>query len=210
MFDQSTIYNKVQEFADKFLSDGANQKGLELFVEKVKGFAEDLLESCIFSRAENEAILNLVNRDKFLNFSTGYVSQMREWQREHPIKINIHYSDIDETCIRAELSAKEREFVKRHLIEAGIGTIVSIGIGLIVPGIGGIIAGIIAELIVLLVVKRRYEQAKGQHEKLAEERIKAQVKARRDTLINKVTRDIKEWITAAEEKSMSVQKNFEK
>lgn len=208
MFDQLDIYDKIQELADRVLVNGATQKSLELFVEKVKEFAEDQLESHFFSRSEDETILSLVNKDEYLNFSTGYLTQMRKWQREHPIKIDVHYSNIEETCTRAGLSTEDSKFVKRHLIETGIGTIVSIGIGMIIPGIGGIIAGIIAEIIVLLIVKNRYERSKAKYENLAEEKIKMDLLLRRNSLVENVTSDIKKWMEAAEKQSDLIEKTF--
>lgn len=208
MISRQEIYQKINLLVDNLFNSEITRESFNLFVLKVKVLSEDYLEECFLSRSENETILSVVDRDKFLDFSIGYVSQMREWQRTHSPKIEVQIEDISQACNRAGLSEKEKGIVKQCFVEAGVGTIISLGLGLIISGTTGLIASLIAEIIVLLLVKRRYDKEKKEIQIKADEEIKMRLQMRRDYLLNLTLDDVNKWLDEAEKESDRIEKTF--
>ena len=194
--------------AKKVFSEGVTEEAAERFIVQVKNFAEEQVENWFFERSENPAIVVAMREDEYRDFSIGYIAQMREWQRQHPAKVEHQALSIDTVC-SLELFDKEMQGIARkHLIEAGIGTITSVGIGMIVSGMAGFIIGLIAEMIVLAVVHRRYQASKEAKEAFREQQLKMKIEKRCHELVNNVSADISAWLDEAEKESRKIEESF--
>lgn len=221
MFKREPIIEKIESLAEKAFAQGFTQDAIKRFLAEVKSYAYDAIESELSSHARNEAFQSDINKDAFLDFSTGYVAQMRQWLKEHPVEIKPVELSIDEVCDKAEISKKEKDIFIKHLlaaglVTAGVVTVLTIGFTCFDPSFNVrkilVVASILVEVASLVFTYQHYkaekEETNAEMVKIRESRLKMQIAARKRKLIGGIVEDFGNWFDAAEAESERVVKTF--
>lgn len=222
MINRVPIKEKIAALAEDAFVQGFTQDAIKRFLAEVKSYANKVLEDRFFSNAEDEEILGDVNlnKDAFLDFSTGYVAQMQQWHREHPIEIKQVKLNIDDVCKRIDPSNEKRDMLIKHLLAAGLVTagvviVLAIGFTCFDPSLDDrkilVVVSILAGLTALVYISRSYAnkvKTMKQMEKDQEHMFHMQIDGWKMILIGEVMKQFGDWLNAADAESDRIKQSF--
>lgn len=203
MINTVELHQKVLDVAKDTFKSGIDTLATERFVEEIKSLAEDTLEEYIFSVAEDKQVLSSSN-ERFLDFSDGYVAQMRAWQRANTPEVQRVALDVDRAS--EGLEKDEKELLRKHLLLAGVATIGSIALGCL----WATLPALLAEAIALWVIYRNYTQASERMQAMRAKQLEFKLQNLQDKIINTVVADISSWLDSAEQESERIKQLFQK
>ena len=96
MINIEKFKRNIISIADDVFSEGINEIGIKRFISEVINYSEEAFEEYFFSREKDKTILSFMDQEAYLDFSTGYVAQMRQWQQNHAAQVKEVEFDIDE------------------------------------------------------------------------------------------------------------------
>lgn len=198
--DLYRLETEVRQKAKEYLEE-IKEENLKTFVESTKLIAQSVFEEYILEvdrqytngvfKIEDMALL-----DKFMDFKNGYRSTMKEWIAEKGI--TLQELKIDPTISYPNLS--KEDLAKLPMLIGGLGTLVAVGIFIT----SNVWVALAAELLCLGIAAAVYEKQKN---KLAKDyafrlkKYKMQIQGEKDRLVNGLIKDLKGWLSAAEQYS---------
>ena len=198
--DLYRLETEVRQKAKEYLEE-INEENLKTFAESTKLIAQSVFEEYILEvdrqytngvfKIEDIALL-----DKFMDFKNGYRSTMKEWIAEKGI--TLQELKIDPTISCPNLS--KEDLAKLPMLIGGLGTLVAVGI-FITSNVWGALA---AELLCLGIAAAVYEKQKNNLAKdyaFRLKKYKMQIQGEKDRLVNGLIKDLKGWLSAAEQYS---------
>lgn len=193
---ETEVGQKAKEFLEEI-----NEENLKTFAESTKLIAQSVFEEYILEvdrqytngvfKIEDMALL-----DKFMDFKNGYRSTMKEWIAEKGI--TLQELKIDPTISCPNLS--KEDLAKLPMLIGGLGTLVAVGI-FITSNVWGALA---AELLCLGIAAAVYEKQKNNLAKdyaFRLKKYKMQIQGEKKRLVNGLIKDLKGWLSAAEQYS---------
>lgn len=198
--DLYRLETEVRQKAKEYLEE-IKEENLKTFAESTKLIAQSVFEEYILEvdrqytngvfKIEDMALL-----DKFMDFKNGYRSTMKEWIAEKGI--TLQELKIDPTISYPNLS--KEDLAKLPMLIGGLGTLVAVGIFIT----SNVRVALAAELLCLGIAAAVYEKQKN---KLAKDyafrlkKYKMQIQGEKDRLVNGLIKDLKGWLSAAEQYS---------
>lgn len=193
---ETEVRQKAKEYLEKI-----NEENLKTFAESTKLIAQSVFEEYILEvdRQYTNGVLKIEDialLDKFMDFKNGYRSTMKEWIAEKGI--TLQELKIDPTISCPNLS--KEDLAKLPMLIGGLGTLVAVGI-FITSNVWGALA---AELLCLGIAAAVYEKQKNNLAKdyaFRLKKYKMQIQGEKDRLVNGLIKDLKGWLSAAEQYS---------
>lgn len=198
--DLYRLETEVRQKAKEFLEE-INEENLKTFAESTKLIAQSVFEEYILEvdrqytngvfKIEDMALL-----DKFMDFKNGYRSTMKEWIAEKGI--TLQELKIDPTISCPNLS--KEDLAKLPMLIGGLGTLVAVGFFIT----SNVWVALAAELLCLGIAAAVYEKQKNNLAKdyaFRLKKYKMQIQGEKDRLVNGLIKDLKGWLSAAEQYS---------
>jgi hypothetical protein len=193
---ETEVHQKAKEFLEEI-----NEENLKTFAESTKLIAQSVFEEYILEvdrqytngvfKIEDIALL-----DKFMDFKNGYRSTMKDWIAEKGI--TLQELKIDPTISCPNLS--KEDLAKLPMLIGGLGTLVAVGIFIT----SNVWVALAAELLCLGIAAAVYEKQKNNLAKdyaFRLKKYKKQIQGEKDRLVNGLIKDLKGWLSAAEQYS---------
>ncbi len=194
------LETEVRQKAKEYLEE-INEENLKTFAESTKLIAQSVFEEYILEvdrqytngvfKIEDMALL-----DKFMDFKNGYRSTMKEWIAEKGI--TLQELKIDPTISCPNLS--KEDLAKLPMLIGGLGTLVAVGIFIT----SNVWVALAAELLCLGIAAAVYEKQKNNLAKdyaFRLKKYKRQIQGEKDRLVNGLIKDLKGWLSEAEQYS---------
>lgn len=193
---ETEVGQKAKEFLEEI-----NEENLKTFAESTKLIAQSVFEEYILEvdrqytngvfKIEDMALL-----DKFMDFKNGYRSTMKEWIAEKGI--TLQELKIDPTISCPNLS--KEDLAKLPMLIGGLGTLVAVRIFIT----SNVWVALAAELLCLGIAAAVYEKQKNNLTKdyaFRLKKYKMQIQGEKKRLVNGLIKDLKGWLSAAEQYS---------
>ena len=207
MMDFVRLETEVRQKAQEYLDD-ISEANLKAFAESTKYIAQSILENYFLSvddiytngalKIEDNEVFN-----KFIDFHDGYRAQIKRWAADNEITIG-------EMMVTPTLKYPEMEdenITKKPIAIAGVGTLVAVGLFIFTE----MWIAVAAELLVLGVAAYTYKKSKENREKQYAFRVKKyemQIEQEKARLVNGLIKDLKTWLSNAEQFSNDVLVSF--
>ena len=207
MMDFVRLETEVRQKAQEYLDD-ISEANLKAFAESTKYIAQSILENYFLSvddiytngalKIEDNEVFN-----KFIDFHDGYRAQMKRWAADNEITIG-------EMMVTPTLKYPEMEdenITKKPIAIAGVGTLVAVGLFIFTE----MWIAVAAELLALGVAAYTYKKNKENCEKQYAFRVKKyemQIEQEKARLVNGLIKDLKTWLSNAEQFSNDVLVSF--
>ena len=207
MMDFVRLETEVRQKAQEYLDD-ISEANLKAFAESTKYIAQSILENYFLSvddiytngalKIEDNEVFN-----KFIDFHDGYRAQMKRWASDNEITIG-------EMMVTPTLKYPEMEdenITKKPIAIAGVGTLVAVGLFIFTE----MWIAVAAELLALGVAAYTYKKNKENREKQYAIRVKKyemQIEQEKARLVNGLIKDLKTWLSNAEQFSNDVLVSF--
>ena len=205
MMDFVRLETEVRQKAQEYLDD-ISEANLKAFAESTKYIAQSILENYFLSvddiytngalKIEDNEVFN-----KFIDFHDGYRAQMKRWTADNEITIR-------EMMVTPTLKEMEDENItKKPIAIAGVGTLVAVGLFIFTE----MWIAVAAELLALGVAAYTYKKSKENREKQYAFRVKKyemQIEQEKARLVNGLIKDLKTWLSNAEQFSNDVLVSF--
>ena len=207
MMDFVRLETEVRQKAQEYLDD-ISEANLKAFAESTKYVAQSILENYFLSvddiytngalKIEDNEVFN-----KFIDFHNGYRAQMKRWSADNGITIK-------EMMVTPALKYPEMEdenITKKPIAIAGVGTLVAVGLFIFTE----MWIAVAAELLALGVAAYTYKKSKENREKQYAFRVKKyemQIEQEKARLVNGLIKDLKTWLSNAEQFSNDVLVSF--
>ena len=207
MMDFVRLDTEVRQEAQEYLDD-ISEANLKAFAESTKYIAQSILENYFLSvddiytngalKIEDNEVFN-----KFIDFHDGYRAQMKRWAADNEITIG-------EMMVTPTLKYPEMEdenITKKPIAIAGVGTLVAVGLFIFTE----MWIAVAAELLALGVAAYTYKKSKENREKQYAFRVKKyemQIEQEKARLVNGLIKDLKTWLSNAEQFSNDVLVSF--
>ena len=207
MMDFVRLETEVRQKAQEYLDD-ISEANLKAFAESTKYIAQSILENYFLSvddiytngalKIEDNEVFN-----KFIDFHDGYRAQMKRWASDNEITIG-------EMIVTPTLKYPEMEdenITKKPIAIAGVGTLVAVGLFIFTE----MWIAVAAELLALGVAAYTYKKNKENREKQYAFRVKKyemQIEQEKARLVNGLIKDLKTWLSNAEQNSNDVLVSF--
>ena len=207
MMDFVRLETEGRQKAQEYLDD-ISEANLRAFAESTKYIAQSILENYFLSvddiytngalKIEDNEVFN-----KFIDFHDGYRAQMKRWSADNEITIG-------EMMVTPTLKYPEMEdenITKKPIAIAGVGTLVSVGLFIFTE----MWIAVAAELLALGVAAYTYKKSKENREKQYAFRVKKyemQIEQEKARLVNGLIKDLKTWLSNAEQISNDVLVSF--
>ena len=207
MMDLVRLETEVRQKAQEYLDD-ISEANLKAFAESTKYIAQSILENYFLSvddiytngalKIEDNEVFN-----KFIDFHDGYRAQMKRWAADNEITIG-------EMMVTPTLKYPEMEdenITKKPIAIAGVGTLVAVGLFIFTE----MWIAVAAELLALGVAAYTYKKNKENCEKQYAFRVKKyemQIEQEKARLVNGLIKDLKTWLSNAEQFSNDVLVSF--
>ena len=207
MMDFVRLETEVRQKAQEYLDD-ISEANLKAFAESTKYIAQSILENYFLSvddiytngalKIEDNEVFN-----KFIDFHDGYRAQMKRWAADNEITIG-------EMMVTPTLKYPEMEdenITKKPIAIAGVGTLVAVGLFIFTE----MWIAVAAELLALGVAAYTYKKNKENREKQYAVRVKKyemQIEQEKARLVNGLIKDLKTWLSNAEQISNDVLVSF--
>lgn len=199
------LETEVRQKAQEYLDD-ISEANLKAFAESTKYIAQSILENYFLSvddiytngalKIEDNEVFN-----KFIDFHDGYRAQMKRWTADNEITIR-------EMMVTPTLKEMEDENItKKPIAIAGVGTLVAVGLFIFTE----MWIAVAAELLALGVAAYTYKKSKENREKQYAFRVKKyemQIEQEKARLVNGLIKDLKTWLSNAEQFSNDVIVSF--
>lgn len=193
MLNRINIECNIRKIAnDFFTSCEITESEIEMFINEIIIFVDNEFDSYI--RNNEKELIHFVlyekKKEAFNDFSTGYVRKMQKWIEDNPIqirRIEIPVEDIVENL-------PNKSAIKKALIAAGIGTIITIGISFFAPTL----LAIIAEFLALGIAYRLYKKYNNSIEL---QNLKPNLEDLKEKIVVEVVNDITCWLDKAQSES---------
>lgn len=207
MMDFVRLETEVHQKAQEYLDD-ISEANLKAFAESTKYIAQSILENYFLSvddiytngalKIEDNEVFN-----KFIDFHDGYRAQMKRWSADNEITIK-------EMMVTPTLKYPEMEdenITKKPIAIAGVGTLVSVGLFIFTE----MWIAVVAELLALGVAACTYKKNKENREKqyaFMVKKYEMQIEQEKARLVNGLIKDLKTWLSNAEQFSNDVLVSF--
>lgn len=193
---ETEVHQKAKEFLEEI-----NEENLKTFAESTKLIAQSVFEEYILEvdRQYTNGVFKIEDMtllDKFMDFKNGYRSTMKEWIAEKGI--TLQELKIDPTISCPNLS--KEDLAKLPMLIGGLGTLVAVGIFIT----ANVWVALAAELLCLGIAAAVYEKQKNNLAKdyaFRLKKYKMQIQGEKDRLVNGLIKDLKGWLSAAEQYS---------
>ena len=207
MMDFVRLETEVRQKAQEYLDD-ISEANLKAFAESTKYVAQSILEIYFLSVDDiyTNSVLKIEDNEvfnKFIDFHDGYRAQMKRWAADNEITIG-------EMMVTPTLKYPEMEdenITKKPIAIAGVGTLVAVGLFIFTE----MWIAVAAELLALGVPAYTYKKSKENREKRYAFRVKKyemQIEQEKARLVNGLIKDLKTWLSNAEQISNDVLVSF--
>ena len=207
MMDFVRLETEVRQKAQEYLDD-ISEANLKAFAESTKYIAQSILENYFLSvddiytngalKIEDNEVFN-----KFIDFHDGYRAQMKRWASDN--EITIGQMMVTPTLKYPEM--EDENITKKPIAIAGVGTLVAVGLFIFTE----MWIAVAAELLALGVAAYTYKKNKENCEKQYAFRVKKyemQIEQEKARLVNGLIKDLKTWLSNAEQFSNDVLVSF--
>lgn len=188
MIDRTNIPNGINKIADQvFITEDLTKDDIDIFVNEVIKFVTNEFEAYINYKEEDFiSFIPEQNKAAFKDFTNGYVRKMQEWIEDNPVNVN----SIEIPLEQVVDSMPNRDAVKKALIIAGVGTIITIGISFFTPAL----VAIIAEFVALCIAYKVYKNNNCREAN----NIRGSIDETKEKIIDYVIYDINAWLDKAD------------
>ena len=193
---ETEVHQKAKEYLEEI-----NEENLKTFAESTKLIAQSVLEEYFLEvdrqytngvfKIEDMALL-----DKFMDFKNGYRSTMKDWIAEKGITLQELKIDPAISCP----NFSKEDLAKLPMLIGGVGTLVAVGIFMT----SNVWVALAAELLCLGIAAAVYEKQKNNLAKdyaFRLKKYKRQIQGEKDRLVNGLIKDLKGWLSEAEQYS---------
>ena len=201
------LETEVRQKAKEYLDD-ISEENLKSFAESTKYIAQSILENYFLSIDDiysNGALkigdIEVLN--KFIDFHDGYRAKMKRWASDN--EITIGKMTVTPTLKYPEMD--DEKITKKPIAIAGVGTLVAVGLFIFTE----MWIAVAAELLALGVAAYTYKKNKENREKQYVFRVKKyemQIEQEKARLVNGLIKDLKTWLSNAEQFSNDVLVSF--
>lgn len=190
--DLEELKRLINEKANSILEELTNAN-LDYFVREAVSVAESVMESYIFSIRKKYsngelAIKDLVEKEKFTNYKTGYQQTMLDWIQKNKPVVKLEIRIISS---QPQLSKKHW-----HYVTMGVG---SLGAFVLVIGRCWWTA-IAIEMVTLAVSYLFYKKEKGNrnNHEVKQRQFETDLKTKKETFVNEIISQLEKWLRKGE------------
>lgn len=202
----NSIKKQISTHADELFAREIEDKAVERFIEEVRRLTINSLDEAIRNHAADEAVLAMVRREDFEDFTTGYIGRMESWYSTHQSALLSEGASIDQSKQRKELEASIQNLEKRYYLEAAVGTVVVGVVAIAIPLlVSTSLLLLLGEAALLFAVYKRCQQATSTFRR---EEIHRQFVATKQALIDHTERSVISWLRDAEDESRRLDNEF--
>ena len=201
------VFDELQNLSEQYLTE-VHEEYIDMFVNEAKRIADNALDDFIFSQEEvytADSLRRIKDQTVLMAFTdvqTGYRSQMRRWVESNPIEVKKQTISMD--YMPEDIPMPEREAFKRAMIAFGIGTLVVIGLRIII----GSKWIWLAELATLAVSGTMYFSGKGKDDPNCKSAQEVWMKSQKLRIISNIKQDLDAWFDVAEQENDRILKTF--
>lgn len=207
MMDIVRLETEVRQKAQEYL-DNISEENLKAFAESTKYIAQSILENYFLSVDDiyTNGVLKIEDSEiynKFIDFHDGYRAQMKRWASDNEITIG----KMMVTPTLKYPVMEDEDITTKPIAIAGVGTLVAVGIFIFTE----MWIAVAAELLALGVAAYTYKKSKENREKQYAFRVKKyemQIEQEKARLVNGLIKDLKTWLSIAEQFSNDVLVSF--
>lgn len=208
MMDFVRLETEVRQKANDYL-DEISESNLKAFAESTKYIAQSVLENFYLSvdAIYTKGALKIENNEKFdsfIDFHDGYRAKMKEWVAENEIKIK--EMTVDPTIQSPKFDDNDTNKTT-PLVISGVGTLVAVGLFIFTE----MWIAVAAELLVLGVAFYTYkksQESRMENYAFQLKRYEMQIEQEKARLVNGLIKDLKIWLSNAENFSKDLISNF--
>lgn len=201
------LETEVRQKAQEYLDD-ISENNLKVFAESTKYIAQSILENYFLSVDEiyTNGVLKINDTEifnKFMDFQDGYRAQMKRWASDNEITIG-------EMIITPTLKSPEMvndSITQKPIAIAGVGTLVAVGLYIFTE----IWIAVAAELLTLGIAAYNYKkniENRKRQDAFSSQKYEIQIEQEKARLVNGLIKDLKMWLSNAEQFSNNVLVSF--
>lgn len=196
IIDRTSIKEKIQIAANELLEGELTEYSFGAFAEEAKSIVKTSWDNYVIEQ-EKEAVNSLQGEEKdgFLDTTSGYKRQMRDWAYENDIEIR-----NQELPVESIPDPTPRKNLKPALISLGVGTVVAACIFPFSP-----LASICIELVALGLAYKFYVD---NNKPMEAEHVKNEMIDTKARFRSELLKDVDAWLDSAQAKSDEVLQSF--